>query len=259
MPRTDAPSPLLEVQSLVRGFGGVRALDGVSLIVEAGEAVGLIGPNGAGKTTLLNCISGLDRADAGTVRLRGRSLDGVPAYRRARMGMARTFQRVQLFAGMTVRDHLIVAQRARDVRLHAWRDVLNLSAPSGAERARAERVMATTGVSDEADRPVETLSLGWCRRVELACALVVEPALLLADEPSSGLDDDETHEMVGLLREVAVERPMAVLLVEHDLAMVRDATDRVVVLDAGSLIAQGPFDAVMADQGVRRAYLGQTA
>lgn len=250
------PSPLLRVNNVSKIFGGITAVSDVTFTVERGECVGLVGPNGAGKTTLFNCVCGQLRAEKGTVEFDGYELMGMPPYLRARLGIGRTFQRIEVFPEMTVRDHLLVAERAhrRDGRL--WKDLLNLSKPTTEELARTNEVMELVGIASMADTTVAALGLGSCRLVELARALVGEPKLLMADEPSSGLDVHETHELATVLRTLQAERGMAVLLVEHDLGMVGEVVDRVVVMDLGELIAQGTFDEVMADPGVRQAYLG---
>src|SRR5690606_17471568 len=224
------------------------------LSVERGEAVGLIGPNGAGKTTLFNCLLGMLKPDDGTVRFAGRDITRLPVHKRARLGFGRTFQRIELFAGMTVRDHLLVAERARRADGGLFRDLLGRSAPSEDERARAAATLALLGLDDVAERPVESLSLGRGRLVELGRALMIEPKVLLLDEPSSGLDHHETEEMAGVLGEICADRGTAILLVEHDVAMVRQVTSRLYVLDFGQLIAEGPTAEVIDDAKVRQAY-----
>jgi branched-chain amino acid transport system ATP-binding protein len=247
---------LLEATDISKRFGGILALARLSLEVDEGEAVGLVGPNGAGKTTLFNCLLGLLRPDTGTVVFAGTRIDRMPTFRRSRLGIGRTFQRLELFTGMTPRQHLLVAERVRRGRGHLWKDVVGLGRPSRAERASVDETLALVGLGELADVPVEALSLGVGRIVELARALVGEPRLLMLDEPSSGLDDAETRALVGILRRVRDERGTAVVLVEHDLEMVAAAVERLVVLDFGRKIADGPIDAVLADAGVRRAYLG---
>lgn len=251
--------PLLDVSHVSISFGGVRALVDVSLGVGAGEAVGLVGPNGAGKTTLFNCICGQLRPSSGTVSFDGQPLDGVASYRRARLGIARTFQRVEVFPEMTPREHVVVAERARAGDGSLWRDLVGRGRPTAAEWRRADELVDLVGLGEVADTPVAALSLGRCRLVELARALAVSPRLLLADEPSSGLDTAETAAIADLLRRIQRDHGTAVLLVEHDLQMVRRAVDRVVVLDFGTKIAEGSFDEVVADPAVRQAYLGRTA
>lgn len=248
---------LLEATGITKRFSGITALDNVSLTVEEGESVGLIGPNGAGKTTFFNCLLGLLRPEAGQVRFNDQDITRLAVYKRARLGFARTFQRIELFAGMTVRDHLLVAERARLGTGRFWKDVLNLSKATSDENERTDRTLALLGLEDEADLPVEALSLGRARLVEVGRALMTEPTLLLLDEPSSGLDSHETEALADSLRAVQGERGTAVLLVEHDVEFVRSFSTRLSVLDFGTLIAAGPTEAVLADDAVRKAYLGE--
>jgi branched-chain amino acid transport system ATP-binding protein len=247
---------LLQAAEVSVRFGGIQALDGVSLGVAEGEALGLVGPNGAGKTTLFDCICGRIRPDRGSVSFAGVCIDGMSAYRRARLGIGRTFQRLEVFPELTVREHVIVAERARRGTGALWRDLLNLSRLRPEEEARVDAVLELVGLEQRAGVPVAALGLGSCRLVELARALAGEPRLLLADEPSSGLDHHETDALAEVLRTVQRQRSMAVLLVEHDLQMVAKVADRMVVLDAGRVIARGTFDEVLAEPAVRRAYLG---
>jgi branched-chain amino acid transport system ATP-binding protein len=253
------PDALLKVREISRRFGGLQALKDVSLTVGDGEAVGVVGPNGAGKTTLFNCVCGTTRPDSGSVAFDGEVIDHLPPFRRARLGIRRTFQRIEVFPELTVREHFLVAERARRGDGRLWKDVLNKGGPRPDELANVEDVIDLVGLRAIADTPVAALSLGHCRLVELGRALAGEPRLLLADEPSSGLDRAETTHLADILRRVGRERDMAVLLVEHDLPMVARAVDRVVVLDFGEEIATGTLDEVMAIPEVRRAYLGGAA
>ncbi|HKA94405.1 MAG TPA: ABC transporter ATP-binding protein [Acidimicrobiia bacterium] len=248
---------LLESSGVCKRFSGITALDDVSIRVEPGEPVGLIGPNGAGKTTFFNCLLGILRSDRGRVRFNGRDITRMPVYKRARMGFGRTFQRVELFTGMNVRDHLLVAERARLGTGRLWKDILNLAGPTAEERSRADRTLELLGLYDVADEPIESLSLGRARLVELGRALMTEPLLLLLDEPSSGLDQNETMELVGTLQTVQRERGTAILLVEHDVEMVQAFASRLYVLDFGVVIASGTTSEVMDDEAVRKAYLGE--
>jgi branched-chain amino acid transport system ATP-binding protein len=240
-------------------FGGVLAVDNVTMEVERAESVGLVGPNGAGKTTLFNCVGGSLRSKSGSIEFNDVVMDRMPAFKRARLGIGRTYQRVEMFSDLTVHEHLMVAERARSGDGRMWRDLCNLSAPTPDELAHVDHVLELVGLHELAQAPVASLGLGTCRLVELARALVREPALLMVDEPSSGLDVHETSELASVLRTLQQERGMAVLLVEHDLGMVSDVVDRVVVMDLGRVIANGTFDEVMGDRDVRRAYLGATA
>jgi branched-chain amino acid transport system ATP-binding protein len=248
---------LLEATGITKRFAGITALDDVSITVAPGEPVGLIGPNGAGKTTFFNCLLGMLRCDRGRVRFKGRIITRMPIYKRARLGFGRTFQRVELFTGMTVRDHLFVAERARHGTGRLWRDVLNLANPTADEQERVDRTLALLGLVELADKPIESLSLGRARLVELGRALMTEPELLLLDEPSSGLDQSETMDLVGTLQAIRRERGTAILLVEHDVEMVQAFAGRLYVLDFGELIASGPTATVMDDEAVRKAYLGE--
>ncbi len=248
---------LLSIQSVSKSFGGVHAVHDISFDISAGESVGLVGPNGAGKTTLFNCVCGQLRHDGGDISFEGSSLTDLPTFKRARLGIGRTYQKVEVFMDMTVRDHLLVAERARRGEGRLWRDLLNLSAPTASELHNVEATLGLVGISALADVSVNALGLGNCRLVELARALAAEPKILLADEPSSGLDLHETAEVAKVLRTVQRERGTAVLLVEHDLSMVGEVVDRTVVMDLGEMLAEGPFGEVMANPAVRRAYLGQ--
>jgi len=250
---------LFEAVGVSKRFGGVAALTDVSLAVREGETVGLVGPNGAGKTTLFNCLLGVLRPDAGRVMFNGIDLTRMPVHRRARLGIGRTFQRVELFAGMTVREHLLVAERARRGVGGLFSDMIGRGSPTAAERSQVDRVLDLVGMGDEAGLPVEALSLGHARLVELGRALVGRPTLLLLDEPSSGLDRAESLALAALLCTLPVQHGTAVLLVEHDLEMVERVVTRLYVLDAGSVLAEGPVGEVLADDGVRRAYLGRAA
>jgi branched-chain amino acid transport system ATP-binding protein len=249
-------APLLEATAVTVRFAGIRALREVSLSVDEGEFVGLIGPNGAGKTTFFNCLTGLLKPDGGRVRFAGSDVSGAPPHRRARSGMARTFQRIELFAGMSPRDHLLVAARAHRVRGGVLRDLALRSAPSADERGACDTTLELLGLTECADHPIEALSLGQGRLVELGRALMCGPRLLFLDEPSSGLDTHETAEVGRVLQLLNEERGVAILLVEHDLDLVRRVTRRLACLDLGTLIADGPTVEVLADAAVRRAYVG---
>ncbi len=247
---------LLEVSGIQKRFAGIVALNDVDLRVEAGEFSAVIGPNGAGKSTLFNCLTGVLTPDAGTVTFDGTTLQGQSASSRARMGIGRTFQRIELFGGMTVLDHLVVAERARHLRGALLSDLFRSSRPTAAEMERAHDVMGVLGIEDLADSPAESLPLGRARLVELARALMTEPKLLFLDEPSSGLDRGETADMAAVLRAVCDDSGTAVVLIEHDVAMVAELAETVWVLDYGQLIASGPTETVFADDKVRAAYLG---
>ena len=247
---------LLVADGVTKTFAGITALDDVCIDVAEGEMVGLIGPNGAGKTTFFNCLLGVLKPNGGRVTFAGRDLTRVPTHRRARMGIARTFQRIELFSGMSPREHFLVAERVHNERGALWKDLLFLGRPTAAEKARAQAMLDLLGLGPVADRKVESLSLGMGRLVEIGRALMISPKLVLLDEPSSGLDRGETAELAESLRTVRREQGIAILLVEHDVDLVRELVERVFVLDFGTLIASGTTSEVFADSAVRKAYLG---
>jgi len=254
--RSVRPGALLDAVGITKRFAGITALNGVDLDVQPGEMVGLIGPNGAGKTTFFNCLLGMLRPEGGTVHFDGQDITRLPVHRRARLGFGRTFQRLELFSGMTVREHFLVTERARRGTGRLWKDLLNLAKPNVEERELADRMIEIVGLQAEADNPVEALSLGRGRLVELGRALMTQPKLLLLDEPSSGLDVRETASLADKLAAVQTQHEFAVLLVEHDVEMVSNLVTRLYVLDFGELIAAGPTQSVLGDEAVRKAYLG---
>ncbi|HET9608577.1 MAG TPA: ABC transporter ATP-binding protein [Acidimicrobiales bacterium] len=249
-------TPVLEATEVTKSFAGIVALNGVTLRVGAGERVGLIGPTGAGKTTFFNCVLGLLRPDRGTVRLAGEDVSRLPVHVRARRGIGRTFQRTELFTESTVREHLLVAERARRGDGRLWKDLLGLGRPRPDEMAACEVVLDLLGLGALADEPIEHLSLGQGRLVEVGRALMTRPLVLLLDEPSSGLDRRETADLAATLRAVQADQGLAILLVEHDVDLVAGFTDRTYVLDFGTLIAQGTTGEVLDSPVVRQAYLG---
>jgi branched-chain amino acid transport system ATP-binding protein len=250
-------APLLRLTGVSKSFGGIQAVSSIGFDVRPGECVGLVGPNGAGKTTLFNCVCGQLRPESGEILFEGTPLNGLPTFKRARLGIGRTYQKVEVFTDMSVRDHVLVAERARRGEGSLWRDLLNLSKPTPDEIARVDACLELVGIASMAGTSVNALGLGNCRLVELARALATEPKILLADEPSSGLDLHETSEVAAVLRTVQRERGTAVLLVEHDLSMVAEVVDRTIVMDLGAMLAEGTFDECMAAPAVRHAYLGQ--
>ena len=232
---------LLEVSGVTVAFGGNRALDGVGLSAERGRVTGLIGPNGAGKSTLFDVVSGLRRPSTGRVVLGGRDVTRYGPARRSRHGLARTFQRLELFGRLSVRDNLLVA------------------AELGPERRRAAEVadglLARLGLTGIAESSADTLPTGVARLVEVGRALAVRPGLLLLDEPAAGQDGEETERFAALLRSLA-DDGTAVVLVEHDMGLVMAVCDEVHVLDLGKVIAVGPPEVIRADETVLAAYLG---
>jgi branched-chain amino acid transport system ATP-binding protein len=250
---------LLDVYDVTVRFGGVRALAGVSLHVNHGEIFGLVGPNGAGKTTLFNAVTGVIRPDSGRICYEENDIDHLSAHRRARLGIARTFQNLQLFGEMTVLENLMLPVDAF-ARRGPIADALRLPHAAFAERRAKERARAMlhlVGGDGLDDVVASDLPIGVQRRIELARALCLRPTLLLLDEPGSGLDARETAELAELLPQIRERLGTTMLLVDHDMALVMRVCDYLAVLDFGELIATGPPDRVRTDRRVIRAYLGE--
>ncbi len=242
----------LAVRGLAVSYGGVQAVDDVSFTVEPGEIVGLIGPNGAGKTTTIDAISGFT-VSRGQVELAGRSLTSAPAYARARAGLVRTFQSVELFDDLSVRQNLAVA--ALPVRW--WGPLVDAVAPRRGRHADVDDALDAVGLLELADARPTDLSHGQRRLVALARALASRPRVVLLDEPAAGLDTDET-EALGTLLHTLRDRGIGVLLVDHDMSLVLTTCLRIVVLDFGRVIATGAPDEIRRDPNVVRAYLGSS-
>jgi len=256
----DAPvaDELLGTTDVTVRFGGVVALDTVSLSVPPRSVVGLVGPNGAGKTTMFGVLSGLLQPRSGRVRLAGIDVTRSSPQKRARLGLARTFQRLELFGELTVREHLVVAHRVRQGRdRQFWRDLVGLGRqPSPGEDDAVDALLELLGLGAVANRPVVMLPLGTGRLVEVGRALASEPRVVLLDEPTSGLGSHETEQLAATLRAVRDERDVSIVLVEHDVELVLSLADSVTVLDFGRVIASGPPQHIRSDPAVQAAYLG---
>jgi ABC-type branched-subunit amino acid transport system ATPase component len=250
-------TPLLEARNVTVRFGGLAALDGVSMRVADGEILGIVGPNGAGKTTLFHVLSGLQRPTKGEVYVRGRRITGRSPQDRAARGLLRTFQRVQLFPELTVREHLELAYRTRYVKQSYFRDLLGLGRGGGdSERDWIDQLIDRLALRDIEHQPAAALPLGKARLVEVGRALAARPSVVLLDEPSSGLDTRETQDLAEVLVRAREQEGVALVLVEHDLELVLGLSDRIDVLDFGQLIASGTPSEVRADPKVQAAYIG---
>ena len=251
--------PKLRVQDIHISFGGLRALQGVSVDVHEAAIVAIIGPNGAGKTTLLNAISGVYHPSRGHIFLDGRDRTFLPPHRVAALGIARTFQNVALFRGMSVLENIMVGRHC-----HMRAGVLSAGLFWGLaqreeirHRARVERVIDFLEINHIRKAPAGTLPYGLQKRVELGRALAAEPKLLLLDEPMAGMNLEEKEDMARFILDVNDEWGTTMMLIEHDMGVVMDISHRVVVLDHGEKIAEGPPDRVRTDPAVVRAYLGE--
>ena len=258
-PAREEREPVLEAEEITVRFGGLLAVNDVSLAVRRGEIVGLIGPNGAGKTTTFNAIAGLNSPVRGRIKLFGEDATQYPVHVRAQMGVGRTFQLIQLFPQLTVFDNLLVATHVHNptgVLSHVLVTERAVAAEVDA-RHRVRQVVALLGLEDVVDRPVSGLPFGVLRNVEIARALVTESPFLMLDEPASGLDNAETDELARLLRFIRGELGITILLIEHDVRMVTAVSDHIYVLDRGQLLAEGSSAEIQRNQAVIAAYLGE--
>ncbi len=247
---------LLEVREASKSFGSLAAVRRVSLRVAAGELRAVIGPNGAGKTTFFNLITGALRPSAGAILFDGRDVTAVPAWRRVVLGMARTFQITEIFPELTLAENLRVAvEAAAGLRLRPW---ISRAAAAAVGR-QVEDMLALAGLAAKAGRRVGELSHGDQRAAEIAMALALRPRLLLLDEPTAGMGEQETYDVAQLVRRLHRDRNLTIVLIEHDMRVVFHLADRIAVLDQGALIADGTPEEIAADKTVQAAYLGQVA
>jgi branched-chain amino acid transport system ATP-binding protein len=252
---------LLQVQELSKSFGGVRAVDKVDFHADEGEIVSVIGPNGAGKTTLFNVVTGFFELDDGAMSFDGQNLVGLKPNRITSLGIARTFQTIRLFPNLTVLENAMVGQHSR-TRSGVFGAILRHPAAVHEEERIRESALEVLGFFEEALLPVQDmlaseLSYADRRRLEIARAMATEPKLLLLDEPTAGMNPVEKHGLVSLIGRLREERGYTVILIEHDMPVVKGVSDRVVALDYGKIIAQGTYDDVANNQRVIEAYLGK--
>ncbi|HUY63717.1 MAG TPA: ABC transporter ATP-binding protein [Acidimicrobiales bacterium] len=257
----DTSAPVLEADNVTVRFGGLTAVDGASLQVRAGQIVGLIGPNGAGKTTLFNAISGLLRPASGRVRLFGREVSSMAAHQRADLGLSRTFQQIGLSKDQSVLDNMLMAQHVLSGYSSAGALVYTRGvATSEAEmKDRAMLAIAALGFAGREETPVRLLSGGQQRIVEVACALLTDPQLLMLDEPSAGMSPAAAESLADRLRDLRDTQSRTVLLIEHNVPLVLDVCDYVYVLNFGKVLTSGTPTEIMAHPDVVSAYLGEAA
>jgi len=247
---------LLQVNNVSKSFGSLVAVRDVSLIVEPGELRAVIGPNGAGKTTFFNLISGLFAPTAGSIVFAGQDITDLVPHRRVALGMARTFQITEIFPELSVAENVrIGVEVATGYRLRPWLR----RAEDRAIKERVAELLALTNLSGKADRIVGELSHGDQRAAEIAMALTLKPRILLLDEPTAGMGDQETYDVTSLIRRLHREQGYTIVLIEHDMRVVFNLADRIMVLDQGSVLAQGTPPEIAANETVQAAYLGKAA
>ncbi|MFL9922765.1 high-affinity branched-chain amino acid ABC transporter ATP-binding protein LivG [Herbaspirillum lusitanum] len=250
---------LLDVADLSMRFGGLLAVDGVSLTVHEKEVFAIIGPNGAGKTTVFNCISGFYQPSSGQIRLQDVSIARKPSHEVALQGLVRTFQNIRLFKSLTVLENLLVAQH-RQVNTNLLSGLLKLPSYRRSEKEALQRAaewLERLGLTAYANREAGTLSYGMQRRVEIARCMITRPRLLLLDEPAAGLNPQEKQELQQLIDRLRREHGVAVLLIEHDMSLIMGISDRILVMEHGKPIVTGTPEQVRSDERVIKAYLGE--
>ncbi len=256
----DSLEPILQTQALGKAFLGLQALQDFSIVARPGEILGLIGPNGAGKTTCFNLLTGFLVPTAGRIQFKGREISGLPPAQIARLGIARTFQNIRIFGALSVLENTLSAAQLR-TGAALWETLLNTPGFRRKEaevQSRARELLDLLGLSAFADRPAASLPYGHQRRLEIARALATEPQLLLLDEPAAGMNPAESDALHQLILDLRARFKLTLLLVEHDMRLVMNLCERIVVLNYGQIIAEGKPEAVRADPQVIAAYLGET-
>jgi branched-chain amino acid transport system ATP-binding protein len=251
--------PELILENIVLRFGGLTALDGVSFQVDRNEILSIIGPNGAGKTSLLNCINGFYKPQEGSMFFDGQDLGKMPIYKRAEQGIARTFQKIELFNGLTTLENILAARHLH-FNTGVGRTALYFGKARREEiyhREIVEQIIDFLEIKPIRKKVVASLPYGLRKRVELGRALAIEPKLLLLDEPMSGMNIEEKEDMARFIIDIFEEKEIPIILIEHDMGVVMDISDRVIVLDFGKKIAEGSPDEISNDRKVINAYLGQ--
>ena len=252
---------LLDVKKLTKNFGGLTAVSDVTLELNEGELVGLIGPNGAGKTTLFNLLTGVYEPSEGTITLDGHLLNGKQPYKIAALGLGRTFQNIRLFKDLTVLDNVLIAF-SNHHKKHVFASFLRLPAfykNEEALKAKAIDLLKIFDLDRDADTLAKNLAYGQQRRLEIVRALATEPKILFLDEPAAGMNPQETAELTDLIRRIKEEFKITIMLIEHDMNLVMDVTERIYVLEYGRLIAHGTPSEIKTNKRVIEAYLGGEA
>lgn len=252
-------SELLHVENLYMQFGGLVAVDNVSFSVNPRQIYSIIGPNGAGKTTIFNCISGFYKPTDGQVTFSHHAIHGLPSHKIARLGLMRTFQNIRLFKNMTVLENLLVAQHTQLVT-GLFSGLIKTSSYRQSEHRAIEKAidwLKRMGLSEFAEREAGNLSYGQQRRLEIARCMITEPKLLILDEPAAGLNPQETAELVQIIYDIRNDYGVAVLLIEHDMSLVMEISEEILVVEYGRPLAQGTPEEIQANPEVIKAYLGE--